>query len=192
MLERNYSVLIVSSSEKFNTYFTELLSDRSFTRISCATSVSMAKRSLSERAYDLIIVNSPVRDDPAVRFALDASGRPGSVVMFAVDQDTYEDYYERMTGHGIFMLRKPSTRALIQSAVSWLITARERIRMTEIRELSVDEKMQEIRLVNRAKWILIEKRGITEPEAHTMINRLAMDRCISKREIAEEIISKEG
>ena len=51
-----------------------------------------------------------------------------------------------------------------------------------------EEKMQEIRLVNRAKWLLISKDGLTEDEAHHRIEKLAMDRCITKREIAEYII----
>ena len=192
MQERSYSVLIVSSSEKFNTYFTDILSGPAICRISRAISVSEARRSISERDFDMIIINSPVRDDTGVRFALDASDRPCSVVMFAAEQEMYADCFNRMSSHGIFMLMKPSTRSLIQSAVSWLITARERIRMTEVRESSVEEKMNEIRLVNRAKWILINDQGLTEPEAHMMINRMAMDRCVSKKEIAEEIISKGG
>jgi len=48
--------------------------------------------------------------------------------------------------------------------------------------------MAEIRLVNKAKWILISELFLSEPEAHRYIEKQAMDRCISKRTIAEEII----
>ena len=48
--------------------------------------------------------------------------------------------------------------------------------------------MQEIRLVNRAKWILIGSLKMTEGEAHRYIEKQAMDRCVPRREIAEEII----
>ena len=48
--------------------------------------------------------------------------------------------------------------------------------------------MEEIRIVNRAKWILIRELKLDEPEAHRYIEKQAMDRCISKRIVAEEII----
>ena len=50
------------------------------------------------------------------------------------------------------------------------------------------EKMAEIRLVNRAKWTLIRTRSMDEAEAHRWIEKQAMDRCLTKREIAAEII----
>jgi response regulator NasT len=48
--------------------------------------------------------------------------------------------------------------------------------------------MEEIRIVNRAKWLLISEIKMDEPNAHRYIEKQAMDRCVSKREIAEEII----
>ena len=49
-------------------------------------------------------------------------------------------------------------------------------------------KMEEIRQVNRAKWILLEQLKMTEEEAHHHIEKQAMDRCCSKKEIALGII----
>lgn len=48
--------------------------------------------------------------------------------------------------------------------------------------------MAEIRLVNKAKWLLISELKMSEPDAHHYIEKQAMNRCISKRFIAEEII----
>ena len=53
--------------------------------------------------------------------------------------------------------------------------------------------VEEIRLMNRAKLILIKMRGMTEAEAHRYIEKEAMDRRISRRELALELIgSAEG
>ena len=52
----------------------------------------------------------------------------------------------------------------------------------------MEEKIEEIRLVNRAKWLLIECLSMTEPEAHRYIEKQSMDERISKREVAEYII----
>ena len=68
------------------------------------------------------------------------------------------------------------------------VSARERLRRMEEKATSVEEKMEEIRLVNRAKWLLIEQLKMTEAEAHRHIEKQAMDRCTTRREIALGII----
>ena len=67
-------------------------------------------------------------------------------------------------------------------------SARERLRKSEKKTLSIEEKMEEIRIVNRAKWLLISELKMDEQGAHRYIEKQAMDRCISKKVIAEEII----
>ncbi len=53
---------------------------------------------------------------------------------------------------------------------------------------SIEERMAEIRIVNRAKFLLISELKMSEPEAHHYIEKNAMDNCISKKEAAENII----
>ena len=65
---------------------------------------------------------------------------------------------------------------------------RERLRRKEKKAISIEEKMEEIRLINRAKWLLISELKMDEPEAHRYIEKQAMDRCVSRREVAVEII----
>ncbi len=50
------------------------------------------------------------------------------------------------------------------------------------------EKMEDIRAVNRAKWLLIEHLSMTEQDAHYYIEKQAMDTRLSRREVAEHII----
>ena len=52
-----------------------------------------------------------------------------------------------------------------------------------------EEKMEEIRIINRAKWLLIEQLKMTENEAHRYIEKQAMDRCVTRRTVAENILS---
>ena len=69
-----------------------------------------------------------------------------------------------------------------------MAASRERLRRMEKKATSIEEKMEEIRLVNRAKWLLIEQLKMTEADAHRYIERQAMDRCVTRREIALGII----
>ena len=59
----------------------------------------------------------------------------------------------------------------------------------EQKTASIEEKMEEIRIVNRAKWLLIEQLKMTEKEAHRYIEKQAMDRCVTRRIVAEKILA---
>ena len=48
--------------------------------------------------------------------------------------------------------------------------------------------MEEIKLIGRAKLLLITKLSFTEEEAHKYIEKQAMDRCVKKSVIAYDII----
>ena len=186
--ERVYSVLLVSASGNFNAAIGELLPAAVFTPVNTVSDVSAAKRAFAERAYDVVIVNSPLPDDPGLRFCVDAGTSAGTVALLLLRAEHFDEVSARVSPYGVFTLRKPFTVPLAQTAVSWLISARERLRKTERKTLSLEEKMEEIRIVNRAKWLLIEKRGMDEPAAHRFIEKQAMDRCVTRRVIAEELL----
>lgn len=78
---------------------------------------------------------------------------------------------------------------MVAHTLNFMAGIRERLRKLENKSLSMEEKMKEIRLVNRAKWVLIDELKMSEADAHRYIEKQAMDRCVSRREIAEEIIS---
>lgn len=190
--EQVYSVLIVSSSDKFNQTVKGFFSSGTYSPLNFVSNISMAKRAFSEREFDFVIINSPLPDDTGIRFSIDAVTSNNTVVLFLTKEEQYEYSFDRLAVHGVFLMQKPVSISSFQLASEWLISARERIRKTEHKNLSIEEKMNEIRLVNRAKWLLISEVKMTEPDAHRYIEKQAMNLCVSKREIAESIIKTYG
>ena len=190
--EQIYSVLVVSAADIFKRALPELLPAPLFSPLNVVTDVSAAKRAVSERDFDFIVINSPLPDDTGLRFAIDSVSSYNTVVLFLARSEQYPDAYEKLVSHGVFLMQKPVSKSLFQTAAGWLISAREMIRKTEKQTTSIEEKMNEIRLVNRAKWLLISELKMTEPDAHRYIEKQAMDRCVSKRQAAEEIIKTYG
>ena len=124
----------------------------------------------------------------SVRLAIDISSSKQSVVLLLVKSDIHNEIHDQAAEYGVFTLSKPISKATMTYAFSWLESARERLRQFEKKSLSIEEKMAEIRLVNKAKWILISQLSMSEPESHRYIEKQAMDRCVTRRSIAEEII----
>ena len=186
--ERIYSVLVVSASESFNSAVSDLLPESKYNPIHFATSLSAAKRTFAERIVDYVIINSPLPDDNGMRFAIDISETKSAVVLLMVRAELHDEIYDKVAEHGVFTLSKPISKPMMVTALNWMLSARERLRSMEKKTLTISEKMEEIRIVNRAKWLLISEVKMSEPEAHRYVEKQAMDRCITKRQVAEEII----
>ena len=188
--EHIYSVLIVSASAKFNEQINSLLAEPYYRPVDFAVSINEAQRKFLERPYDIVLINTPLPDDFGIRFALDASASKTSVVLLFIRNEIYSDVYEKVCDYGVFTMRKPVAPQTISLALDWLKTTNERLRRMERKSMTLQEKMEEIKLVNRAKWTLINSRNMTEAEAHRYIEKQAMNKCVTKREIAESIINR--
>jgi response regulator NasT len=188
--ERDYSVLVVSAAEKFNSVMSELLSDSGLRQVTFESGINSAKRAFAERSYDFVIINSPLPDDVGTRFAIDVCSSGGTVALIVVRADIFDEINEKVSKHGVYAISKPMSKPLVELALKWMATSRERLRKTEKKTLSIEEKMEEIRLVNRAKWLLISELKMDEPGAHRYIEKQAMDRCVPRIQIAKEIIEE--
>ena len=183
-----YSVLIVSSSKTFNASFSALLPQKDYSPVDIVQSISHARRKISERTYDLVIINTPLPDDFGKKFAIDICDGRNTVAVLLVKSDIYDETYSKVLGHGVLTLRKPTPAAIMNQALDWMRAISRRLGKLEKKTLTLEEKMSEIRIVNRAKWALIESCKMTETDAHRYIEKQAMDRCVTRREIAEGIL----
>jgi two-component system, response regulator PdtaR len=186
--ERTYSVLIVSASDSFNNALTNLLPMTDYWPVSTVKNASSARRAVMEREYDIVVVNTPLPDEFGSKFAIEVCTSGNAGVLLLVKNEQFEEVYDRVMEHGVLTLAKPTSSQMIAQSMRTLCTMRERLRMVEEKQQSVEDKISEIRLVNHAKWLLIECLSMTEAEAQRYIEKKAMDARISKKEMAESII----
>ncbi|MGN1081740.1 MAG: ANTAR domain-containing response regulator [Acutalibacteraceae bacterium] len=183
------SVLIVSSSDKATEYLKNILDINIFDPVTVCATVGEAERMLLDMPFDIIIVNTPLSDDYGFQFALDANDRYiSSGVLMLVKSEFYDQICNKVESQGILLVSKPSTKQALSQALHLLAATRMRIRRLEEKAQTLEAKMKEIRLINRAKWLLIDQLKMSESDAHRYIEKTAMDRCVKKSEVAESII----
>ncbi|MCI6957930.1 MAG: ANTAR domain-containing protein [Candidatus Faecousia sp.] len=187
--ERTYSVLVVSAGQKFRDAMAAMLPYSEYYPVCYSESVAAARRELLARNYDFVIICAPLPDDYGTQFAIDVCSRADSVALLLLRADAYGQINAKVCPYGVFTLQLPVSTQSLKQGLGWMAAARERLRRLEKKTTSIEDKMEEIRLVNRAKWILIEQLKMTEAEAHRHIEKQAMDRCVSKKEIAFGIIN---
>lgn len=184
-----YSVLVVSASAKFNESVRSLLPERFYWPVTVLTDAADARRELLENSCDLVVINTPLPDEFGTRLAQDICQHSAAGVLLLVKAEHFPDIDGRLTPQGVLVLSKPMSTQLFTQSLRLLCGTRERLRGLEKKNATIEEKMEEIRLVNRAKWLLIEELNMTEQEAHRYIEKQAMDRCVTKRAVAEQILS---
>ena len=187
--ERRYSVLLVSSSPKFNESMLALLPESRFYPVAAVSDVSSARRRLLESKYDIVIINAPLPDDFGTRLALNICDNSGTAVLLFVKAEHYPDINGRVSLFGVLALPKPASSQTVSQSLQFLCGTRERLRRMEQKTASIEEKMEEIRIINRAKLLLMEQLKMTEKEAHRFIEKQAMDRCVTRITIAQSILS---
>ena len=186
--ERTYSVLIVTASDTFANSVMPLLPMTDYWPVTIVHSISEARRRVVDTEFDIVLINAPLPDDFGMRLAIDICTNSGAGVLLLVKNDLFNDIYAKVVGYGVITLSKPTNSQMVTQNLRILCATRERMRQMQARQATVEEKIEEIRLVNRAKWLLIECLSMTEPEAHRYIEKQSMDERISKREVAENII----
>ena len=186
------SVLIVSGTQKITEYLRELLPADKFSPIITAASAGEAKRLLLTSQYDIVIINSPLADEPGIDFAIDISHFSSSGVLFLVKGEHYDISLYKAEDYGIFVLPKPVSKQFLYQTLCLLSAMREKIKTLEKKNKDLWEKLDEVRIVNHAKWLLISELGLSEEQAHKAIEKQAMNSRTSKRLAAEKIIKTYG
>ena len=180
-------VLVVSGGDKIYSYFSELLPAAVFSPVIGAHSAGEAKRLLLSSPFDVLIIDSPLPDEFGVQLAQSAAEMSMGILVL-VKSELSEKVACKLEDVGVLTLPKPNSRQAYYSAVRLLSALSVRLQRMESKNRSLQEKMEDIRAVNRAKWLLIERLGMSETEAHHFIEKRAMDQRLPRREIAENII----
>jgi response regulator NasT len=144
---------------------------------------------LAELAPDVIIVDmqSPNRDvlEDMQRLHREA---PRPIVMFVDESDGASIRAAVRAGVSAYVvdgLRSRSVRPIVEVAIA---------RFEEFQALRHEleealESLEERKLVDRAKGILMERRGVGEQEAYRLLRKAAMDRQVKLAELARQLIA---
>ena len=181
-----HSVLIVSSSERLKVLVRQSLAGS--VTLDLQTSAARARRQVMERYYDLVVVNAPLPDESGEELCLDLSEQIRASILFLMARSDLAEASDMLADHGIYVLPKPLPREQFDKAVRFLGSIQGRIQALERKIESMEEKMEELRLVSRAKILLVEKKHMTEDEAHRLIGMEAMDSGWTRKRVAERII----
>jgi AmiR/NasT family two-component response regulator len=183
------NLLVVDSGDKLAQGLKRLLPVREYPSQRYAATAGEARRMLNATPADILVINTPLADETGLELAMDFS-RGTTVALLLVRAAEYPAVHRRTREAGVVVLARPATGCQLGDTLALMGATSLRLRLAERKNESLRAKMEDIRTVNRAKWLLITNNHMTEDQAHHYIEDQAMDRRLPRRQVAEIIINR--
>ena len=188
MIEDRHSVLLVTKDSKLSQIVSVMLMAPLF-EVDILSDFNEARRRVSERVYNIILAD--YAEGEGIDFALDASDSL-STILLLTPPAFFEEVSYRVEGYGIISVTNPFDQFYFYNMIKAAIAVQYKVQILSSQTTKLKNKMEEIKLVNRAKMLLMQNLNMTEQEAHRFIEKDAMDRSMKRTAIADEIIKRYG
>ena len=185
-----HSILIVSASEQFVALVKKSL--KNCITIDSRKSGALARRAVLEKSYNLVVINIPLADETGEELALDIAERSDASILMAAPREVFDFLMEHVTDQGIIVLPKPVSGIYLDRALRFMSAIQNKIHLLKKKNRRLEDKMEEIRTVSKAKLCLVERKGMTEDEAHRFIGKQAMNNGVSRKRVASRILEEMG
>ena len=171
--------IIYSDNSRAAEVFGELLKEAEF-------EISAVRETIAfcgvDADIDLQLINAGENFDAAVKLAEKLAGCTASAVILVGDADNCAEKGASLRANGVIVVEKPLTKQMFIQSVNDAAAMLGRLkRMANL--------LEETRTIARAKLILVEQQHMTEQQAHKYIEREAMNRRITRLELAGELIA---
>ena len=188
MEAESHSVLLVSRDSKIVSQISAFLVPPLF-ELTTTSDFNEARRLATERSFNIIIADSG--DGYDTDFAINVADSYSTILLLVPNEDFDEISY-RVEGYGIITITKPFEPFYFYNMIKIAIAVQYKVQVLSSQTTKLKVKMEEIKLVNRAKMLLMSNMNMSEQEAHRYIEKEAMDRGMKRTAISEEIIKTYG
>lgn len=188
MEAESHSVLLVSRDSKIVSQISAFLVPPLF-ELTTTSDFNEARRLATERTFNIIIADSG--DGYDTDFAINIADSY-STILLLVPNEHFDEISYRVEGYGILTITKPFEPFYLYNMMKIAIAVQYKVQVLSSQTTKLKVKMEEIKLVNRAKMLLMSNMNMSEQEAHRYIEKEAMDRGMKRTAISEEIIKTYG
>jgi response regulator NasT len=183
-------VLVAEDESLIRLDLVEMLREEGYDVVGEAGDGEAAVKLAEELKPDLVVldVKMPVLDGISAAEQIREARIAPVLILTAFSQ---RDLVERATKAGAMAyVTKPFTKEDLVPAIEMAITRHEEIVQLESEVSDLAERLETRKLVDRAKGVLQTAYGLTEPDAFRWIQKAAMDKRTSMRDVARVVIEQ--
>ena len=181
--------LIVSGfSQGLDVLVKMVISSTGINDISTISSGAETRRLISNTDYDLIVINTSLSDEFGHELSIYLSEHTCAGIILICKSSIADEVLERVIDYGVCVVPKPVNKTIFFQSVKLVTAVRSRVMGYQRENAKLQLKIDEIKLINRAKCALMQYLKLTEPQAHRYIEKQAMDTRQTKKEVAQSIL----
>ena len=179
---------MVSNSKKGNPFFKESLHQYPSKEILTLGNCEETRHILLEKEFDLCIIDTPLPDEFGDNLAYEIASKTTSQVILLVQSERYAEIGAKMEFAGVYTLEKPVRRQTVENTIKLVTATYYKLSSLQSENKVLQQKIEDFKIIDSAKCVLIQYLNMTEPEAHKYIERQSMDLRLTKRNVAERIL----
>ncbi len=180
--------LLVSHSEQSAASLSELLRSESYTSISVSDTARTAKKLVEKDEFDLICINAPLNGESGIELSIHFASTTRSSVVIIVPQKNADDVNDRLTEHGVLVIAKPINKHLFHHFLQFTDCFRSRMLCVTEENEKLRHMVEDMKIINKAKFLLISCLNMSETQAHRYLEKQAMDLRVGKLQVAKQVI----
>lgn len=180
--------LIICDAPKGREFYEDILTKNGYEHLVTVTNGEEGKRALADGEFDICVINTPMRCCNAIGLAKEIAMHHTCQVLLFVREESFEATAEAVEDYGVLTISKPVNRQAFWSTLKLVRATAARIANANSEIKRLQKKLDEQKVIGRAKCFLIEKQQMTETDAHHYMEKQAMDRRVSLRLVAEDIV----
>jgi two-component system, response regulator PdtaR len=184
------TVVVAEDESLIRIDIVETLTDNGFTVVGEAADGEAAVAMAREHRPDLVVmdVKMPLMDGITAAEILTKERIAPVVLLTAFSQ---RELVERASEAGaLAYVVKPFTPNDLIPAIEIALSRSQQISALEDEVADIAERLETRKVLDRAKGILNDTMGLTEPEAFRWIQKASMDRRLTMREVAQTVIDQ--
>ena len=189
-IKKAVRILVAEDEALIRMDLVEMLQEAGYEVIAQATNGEEAIALALEHQPDLAIldVKMPVLDGISAAEKIIATAPVLMLTAFS-----QRELIDRARDAGVMAyVVKPFTIGDLVPAIEIAISRHTQMQSLALEVADLHERLETRKIVDRAKGILMKALNLSEPEAFSWIQRAAMDRRLSMREVAQAVISPEA
>lgn len=184
-------ILILSGSSSAGTALAGFLRESFRCTPKILTSGYQAQMALeNDQRTELVIINAPLVDESGIETAEFVTQHTAAICILLLKAEQAEQLSDLSERYQIIVLSKPLNKPVLFQLIRTIEIALRRSRSILEENQRLEQKVRDIRTIDRAKFLLMQYQGMTEAQAHAYLEKYAMDKRKRKPIAALEIIDR--
>lgn len=181
------NILIAGKTEEICDSISQLLLELDCDNISTFTSGAII-RGVDISKFDSVIISTPLSDEFGLDLVADISKDAKNGIVVLAKREIADEVQKKIRFTGAFVLPRPFNKALLIQTIKLAEIAHIGMAKLEEENRQLTQQLSDMKIVNRAKSMLMQYLNLTEDQAHRHIQKQAMDLRKTQRAVAEDIL----